>query len=491
MVTKMEDRVKVELEAWSKVILDQLRLCDSDSLPHNPEMLGRIAVQFNQGALLQYQYGEIERAETLCRGEIELFMHLSSCSSKGPLCLAKVITPYMNLARIHGQKGEVRESLNIFENIYRFGIQQQDLTISGHRIVLDSAPAMFAAEPGLQKVMVSCRVVEAARVLQVIEDYPALLALAETNAPFPEYQNAFFKQYLLEVRSRALLALGQYERAIEALSECCGQMPMNSIDRIVIHTLLSQIYRQWGRLDLAGETLTKLEDLLAQVEKFGRRLPILRQIAYRLALERHALGDDSRALEPAEKAFKWSTELSDQPGSIKCGILLLRICSNPATSSYSPATQRHWYDQLHQLASTTFFRLDRACAYWELGLSSRHAGTDDEEPWKTACEHLLNSYDLYRSIPFVDSRQGAEAVKRSLDPLAHSFPVHVKPSDEIARIKNSSIDSVFDALMKYVPKPFVATSKPSPDSCCASHNFQGMNGPLKPRPHIPQTPFAD
>ena len=68
MVTKMEDRLKVDLVAFSKLILDNLQRCDSASLPHSPEQLNRIAVQFNQGALLQYQYGEIERAETLCRG---------------------------------------------------------------------------------------------------------------------------------------------------------------------------------------------------------------------------------------------------------------------------------------------------------------------------------------------------------------------------------------------------------------------------------------
>ena len=39
MVTKMEDRVKVDLVAMSKLILDHLRLCDPASLAHTPEML--------------------------------------------------------------------------------------------------------------------------------------------------------------------------------------------------------------------------------------------------------------------------------------------------------------------------------------------------------------------------------------------------------------------------------------------------------------------
>src|SRR5258707_7708473 len=86
MVTKMEDRIKVDLVALSKLILDKLRLCDSSSLPHTPDMLHQIAVQFNQGALLQYQYGEIERAETLCRAEIELFARLGSYSTDRALC---------------------------------------------------------------------------------------------------------------------------------------------------------------------------------------------------------------------------------------------------------------------------------------------------------------------------------------------------------------------------------------------------------------------
>ena len=109
-----------------------------------------------------------------------------------------------------------------------------------------------------------------------------------------------------------------------------SQMPLKMTDLIVVYLLLSQIYREWGRHDLAAETLDKLEIHLAGVEKFSRKLPILRQVAYRLALERDAFGDDARALAPAEKAFQWCGEWNYQPGSIKSAILLLRICGERA-----------------------------------------------------------------------------------------------------------------------------------------------------------------
>lgn len=462
MVTKMEDRVKVGLVEWSKVIQDQLKLCDPGSLPHTPEMISRIAVQFNQGALLQYQYGEIERAEILCRAEIELFTQLSSCSGDRALCLANMVPPYINLARIYGQKGEVERSLSIFEEIYRFGVQQQDLSIFDHQIPVADGPAMFVAAPGYQKVMLSCRVVETARVLQIIEDYSALLALAETNQSLPEFQDAFFRQYLLEVRSRALLYLGQYERALEALSDCCRQMPLNTTDRIVVHYLLSQIYRKWGRNQLAAETLDKLESHLAGVEKYGRKLPVLRQIAYRLALERHLLGDNARALGPAQKAFQWCSELSDQPGSIRTAILLLRICGDENGNAYSPAMQYHWYEQLRQLASTTFFRLDRACAFWELGLVANLIGDGNKLARNSAFEFLLNSYTLYRSMPFLESRQSAEVVKQLLESQGLGFEVDAAVGNESAWENSAAIDSVFDALMEYAPKSFAARQQAEP-----------------------------
>ena len=457
MVTKMEDRVKVDLVGVSKQILDHLGLCDPESLTYTPEMLNRLAIQFNQGALLQYQYGEIEKAEILCRAEIELFERLSFSSTNREVCLANMVAPYMNLARIHGQKGEVRESLSIFEDVYRFGIQQQDLSIYGYRIAVSDGPAMFAAAPGCHKVMLSCRLVEAARVLQTIEDYPALLELAEANESLPEYQDPFFKQYLLEVQSRTMLYMGQYERAIELLGECCNLMPLNTTDRLVVHLLLSQIYREWGRNDLARETLDKLEAHLAGLEHYGRRLPILRQIAYRLALEHHLMGDNSKALEPAEKVFKWCSELSDQPGSIKTAILLLRIYTATPRDAYSPAMQRHWYDELERIASTTFFRLEQACAYWELGLSSDLVDSDGESTPESAGEFLQNSYNLYRSIPFVDSRQSCEAVKQSLDSWVRRFPTRSTFTNETVRLNSSSIDAVFDALMEQVPKSFVVS----------------------------------
>ena len=454
MITKMEDRVKVDLVSFSNLILDTLRLWDPIALPHNVEALKGMAVQFNQGALLQYQYGEIEKAEELCRAEIALFAHLSSYSSHRPLCLANMVAPYINLARIYGQKGEVRESLSIFEDIYRFGLQQQDLYIFGHRVRVTDAPAMIGvSEPKFQKLLLSCRVIEAARVLQTIEDYPALLALIKKNENLPEYQDTFFKQYLLEIRSRALLHLGQYELAMQAFEESCKLMPLNTTDRVVAHLLLSQIYREWGRVDSAAETLNKLTAHFAALEQFGRRLPIIRQIAYRLALEQHLLGDNARALEPAEKAFKLCSELSDQPGCIKTAILLLRICSDTAIGAHAAEMQRHWYQELKQLASTTFFRLERACAYWELGLTAPVVEPDKEMAREFAYEFLQNSYRLYRSIPFIDSRQSCEAVKRSLDPWDQRLPARSEFEGE----SSASIDSAFDALMEYVPESFVAS----------------------------------
>ena len=458
MVTKMEDRVKIDLAAFSKLILDNLRLCDPASLPHTIDMLKSIAVQFNQGALLQYQFGEIEKAEELCRAEIELFARLSSHSPHRALCLASMVAPYINLARIYGQKGEVRESLSIFEDIYRFGLQQQDLYIFGHRLGVTELPAMIAvSEPKFQKLLFSCRVIEAARVLQTMEDYPALLALVEKNEGLTEYQDTFFKQYLLEVRSRALLHLGDYELAMQAFEESCSLMPTNTTDRVVAHLLLSQIYREWGRFDSSAETLNKLAEHFAALEQFGRRLPIIRQIGYRLALERHLLGDNSRALGSAEKAFKLCSELSDQPGCIKTAILLLRISSDTTIGLHSAEMQRHWYQELKQLASTTFFRLDRACAYWELGLTAAAAEPDREMAREFACEFLQNSYHLYQSVPFVDSRQSCKAVKRSLDASLESRGRGLRTSSEVVRENSRLIDSTFDALMEYVPESFVAS----------------------------------
>jgi hypothetical protein len=173
------------------------------------------------------------------------------------------------------------------------------------------------------------------------------------------------------------------------------------------------------------------------VEKFSRKLPILRQVAYRLALERHALGDDVSALAPAEKAFQWCSEWNDQPGSIRSAILLLRV-----------SREQRWYGELQKLASTTSFRLDRACAFWGLGLASELAQSDNE-----SIQMLQNSYNLYRSIPFIESRQCCEAVKRALDARRNGAAPRSLYENEMVKIDNPSIDSVYHELMEYVPVP--------------------------------------
>lgn len=453
MVAKMEDRIKVGLAPVSSMILDHLRQCKTGlSLP-TPETINRLAVQFNQGALMQYQYGEIERAEMLCRGEIEFFAELGARSEHRPLCLANMVPPYINLARIYGQKGCVEKSLGIFEEVYRFGMQQQDLVVLGHRLRIADAPSIFAAAPSYQKVMLSCKVVEATRILQTLEDYPALLALAEQNTDLPEYQDAFFQQYLAEAHCRAQLGLGQHEKALEAFGDCCGRIPTNSIDRILIHSLLSQIYREFGRYDFAVKVLNQMESHLAALEKLGRKLPVLRQLSYRLALERHLLGDDAAALGPAEKAFHWCGEWNDHPGSIRCAILLLRICSDPESGAYSSSGQHRWYNELQQIATTTFFRLDRACAYWELGLSAGLVAVGEKPSQESAREFLENSYHLYSSVPFVDSERSAKIVKR----LLRATESHPRTFSAQRAMDSSAIDAAFDALMELVPKPLAVS----------------------------------
>ena len=190
------------------------------------------------------------------------------------------------------------------------------------------------------------------------------------------------------------------------------------------------------------------------MEPFGKRLPVLRQIAYRLALERHALGDRSRAIAPAEKAFKWCREWNDQPGSIKSAILLLRIYGDPAFADCSVERQQHWFNELQQLADATFFRLDRACAYWELGLAVDSLNSEDGNLQGRGVEMLQKSYNLYRSIPFVESRQSCEALQRCLDEKYDGArPPHGEENEMVIENSNASIDSVYDELMEYVTKP--------------------------------------
>jgi hypothetical protein len=124
--------------------------------------------------------------------------------------------------------------------------------------------------------------------------------------------------------------------------------------------------------------------------------------------------------------------------------------------------QYHWYEQLRQLASTTFFRLDRACAFWELGLVANLIGEGNKLARNSAFEFLLNSYTLYRSMPFLESRQSAEVVKQLLESQGLGFEVDAAVGNESAWENSAAIDSVFDALMEYAPKSFAARQQAEP-----------------------------
>jgi hypothetical protein len=93
-----------------------------------------------------------------------------------------------------------------------------------------------------------------------------------------------------------------------------------------------------------------------------------------------------------------------------------------------------------QLAGATFFRLERACAYWELGLSA--------ESRQSACEYLAHSDELYRVLPFVDSLRSRESVKQSLNARLGGARIRNTRAWE----NNPSIDFTFEALMEFAPR---------------------------------------
>jgi hypothetical protein len=72
---------------------------------------------------------------------------------------------------------------------------------------------------------------------------------------------------------------------------------------------------------------------------------------------------------------------------------------------------------------------------------------------------LEDSFDLYRSVPFVDSRRSSEVVKRSLESRMQATGGHGVPPLQLLPgppAYSDSIDATFDALMEYAPKSHVA-----------------------------------
>jgi len=64
-----------------------------------------------------------------------------------------------------------------------------------------------------------------------------------------------------------------------------------------------------------------------------------------------------------------------------------------------------------------------------------------------AREFLENSYELYRSVPFVDSRRSWKAVEQTLNLQIG----RLQKRTTTAWQNSPSIDSTYDALLEYVP----------------------------------------
>lgn len=245
-------------------------------------------------------------------------------------------------------------------------------------------------------------------------------------------------QFLLEVKCRALLGLKEYDRARLALNDCRSQMAENVLEQLATYPLLSQIYRESGDVDLATRTLAEMERYIRQAEANKKCGAHMRYMLYRLALERQLLGDLSRAHEAGRIAFDWCKEWNDQTGAIRCAMVLLRTYS---TSLDRRGASEQIYRDLLSLADRTHFRLERAYAYWELGMHADILFCGSRKGCVMSRELLGRSHSLFETVPLVDSLRACDVLKQM---VSTSEGYAGTASD-----RGTVMDSVYEKLMDY------------------------------------------
>ncbi|HEY6390347.1 MAG TPA: hypothetical protein VIX89_03650, partial [Bryobacteraceae bacterium] len=307
LLTAPEERTKVSLEACADEILKGFRAA-LESSTTRPAVVTRY---FNLAALIQCQYGRMERGEELCEASIELCLNRYQVTGEIDW-LAALIQPFVNRGRLRALAGRTAEALNIFRAAYLFVYGRGDLRLGGQCIPYTCGNAVLEAEPASRQVFSNAYAGDSIRACLMVEDHGALAEFLTSSRPdFEEGQFAF--RTVLEGEIRCMLAVGNPRRALELLKTLWDKCKADRPADPVVLALFCDTYIQAKMPDAARKTANTLASYCEQMASDEKYARIRKRALYHLAHRYAALGDTPAALEQARRSLAAARKLGDEP----------------------------------------------------------------------------------------------------------------------------------------------------------------------------------
>lgn len=357
---RREYRVKGNLQGLARETLTRFRQALLQ-LPQELETAGPsdLIAEYNLAALLQVQYGLPENGLALCDKAIELCLQLGRESGTGRWT-SELFQPYINIGRIAAARGETDRALGIFRQVFRFVTAREDFELHGCRLRserLAPPPDQMARVAPLFEVYLQ----DSLKALAWAGRYTSMLGFLDQTEALPGFETAHFSRIITESRARALMESGRYQEAVRAMERLLGWAGTDALPQPAVCVLLAEIHLQAGDPAAARSAMRQVEehypDLCAPDVPLNER----RKFWYLVGFQYYRLGDFGKAEIAIEESLRMNRELGDEPGILKCGILLLRC------GKYSGRDTSTRFEMLRESARKTLYRQEQALAFYELG----------------------------------------------------------------------------------------------------------------------------
>ncbi len=357
---RREYRVKGNLQGLARETLIRFRQALLQ-LPQELETAGPsdLIAEYNLAALLQVQYGLPDNGLALCDKAIELCLQLDRESGTARWT-SELFQPYINIGRIAAARGETDRALGIFRQVFRFITAREDFEL--HGCLLRSERL---APPSDQMARVAplfeVYLQDSLKALAWAGRYASMLSFLDQTEGLSGFDTAHFSRIIAESRARALMEIGRYKEAVGAMEKLLGWAGTDALPQPAVCVLLAEIHLQAGDLDAARNAMRQVEDHYSYLCAPDVPLNERRKFWYLVGFQYYRLGDFGKAEAAIEQSLRMNRELGDEPGILKCGILLLRC------GRYSGRDTAARIEMLGESARETLYRQEQALAFYELG----------------------------------------------------------------------------------------------------------------------------